>query len=178
MISMSLDALRLCHSSLGVVWPDRELLGTRVFWQGPRTPCRKHGASFVCLVPPGEAHCFSTLGELPRLGELAAFASQKVGRLASPRGIRLSQVGSRCWIRGCGVIKTCKVFSSSPLGREVPGPWDISTVEVLLVLVWLSWPQAIVPLASLLGSCQFYPSQICSPGWRQVPVQCRWLEPH
>lgn len=171
--------MRFCPNSLGVLWPDRELLGTRVPWQGPHMPHRKQGACFVCLVPPGKAHCSSTLGELPRLAVLAAVLL--LSRLAGscpPRGIRASQAGSRCWVRGCGVIKTCKVFPSFPLGREGPNPWDNSTVEVLPVLVWHSWPQAIVPLASLLGSCQFYPSQICSPGWRRVPVQCRWLKPH
>lgn len=101
------------------------LLGTRVPWQGPPTSCRKPGSSFVCLMPPGKAHCFSTLGELPRLGALAAPASQQVGRLASSRGIQASQVGSCCWIRVCSVIKTCKVSLSLQEGSSRScGCWD------------------------------------------------------
>lgn len=157
------------------------LLGTQVPWQGPPTSCRKPGSSFVCLMPPGKAHCFSTLGELPRLGALAAPASQQVGRLASSRGIQASQVGSCCWIRVCSVIKTCKVVPSSPFkrgARGLVGAGITVLVEVLFVLVWLSWLQAVVPLASLVSYYHFYPSRICSLGKILVPMQGRWLKPH
>lgn len=133
------------------------------------------------LMPPGKAHCFSTLGELPRLGALAALASQQVGRLASSRGIQASQVGSCCRIRVCSVIKTCKVVPSSPFkrgARGLPGAGITALAEVLFVLVWLFWPQAVVPLASLVGYCHFYPSQIRSLGKILVPVQGRWLKLH
>lgn len=106
--------------------------------------------------------------------ELAGFASQQVGRLVSPRGIRASQVGSGCRISGCGVIKTCKVFPSSPLGREA---WSLGQAHggaacaAVALLAPGHCPLGFTPWL------QFYPSQICSPGWRQVPVQCRWLKP-
>lgn len=123
MASTSLAAMKLCPSSLGALCPDGELLGAHVPWQGPRTPCRKHGASFVCLVPPGKAHCSSTLGELPRLGALAAVCSSAGWQARVSR----RDPGKPGWLllpdQGCGVIKTCKVF---PWKLPVPGitaPW-------------------------------------------------------
>lgn len=135
---------------------------------------------FVCLVPPGKARCFSTLGELPRAGSAGSRSLlSRLAGLASSRGIQASQVGSCRRIRVCGVIKTCKVVPSSPFLREaggLTGAGITALVEVVLVLVWLSWRQAVAPLASLVGYCRFYPSQICSPGKILNPCAAQMVE--
>lgn len=125
------------------------------------------------LLHLGRAAKAGSAGSRSLLSRLAGFAS-------SP-GMRASQVGSCCRIRVCGVIKTCKVVPSSPFRREaggLAGAGITAPPEVVLVPAWVSRLRAVAPLASLVGHCQFYPSQICSPGEILVPVQCRWLKPH
>lgn len=54
------------------------------------------------------------------------------------------------------MIKMCKVVPSSPFGREarsLTGAGITAPVEVVFALVWLSWLQAVAPLASLVGYC-------------------------
>lgn len=74
--STSLAAMKLCPSSFRVVWPRRGNC-----W-GHVSPGKGHARLVGSTELPlcawclqGKAHCLSTLGELPRLAELAAALS-------------------------------------------------------------------------------------------------------